>query len=334
MNISIALIILSSISITICLFMVTYFLFIRNENKLQDLSLGFLLLAITLRISKSIFYYIFPDLSATGVAFGFLGFASMGPLLLFYFRFSSINSSHFKRTDVLHFLFPTVGFFIISLLDIQRNNLYLTAKLSLGIYLVVIGYRYLYNKDLVDGKTKWHTVLFFTNVCLLAVFSAQFFAGTIESYTIGTGVASLIFYVLFFYILKTPRLIRRSNTSKIPEELRTKIIETIEDNKIYKQPSITLAQFSEVLDTPSYIVSKATSLIYNKTFPEVINSYRIKEITQKLKEPNHVNDKIEDLAYDVGFNTSSAFYSAFKKETSMTPRAYQKLAATEIIQSN
>jgi AraC-like DNA-binding protein len=99
----------------------------------------------------------------------------------------------------------------------------------------------------------------------------------------------------------------------------------MEDDKIYFQSGITLAQFAAAIDTPNYIVSKAIKKIYNKSFPEVINSFRIKTIRDKLSQPEFINEKIEDLAFDVGFNTSSAFYNAFKKEVSMTPREYQML---------
>lgn len=49
----------------------------------------------------------------------------------------------------------------------------------------------------------------------------------------------------------------------------------------------------------------------------------------KLSQPEFMNEKIEDLAYDVGFNTSSAFYNAFKKEVAMTPREYQTSIMTK-----
>ena len=90
------------------------------------------------------------------------------------------------------------------------------------------------------------------------------------------------------------------------------------------QPAISLSQFSEAINAPTYLVSRAIKSIYKKKFPEVINSFRIKDVKEKLTHVDYANERIEDLAYDVGFNTSSAFYIAFKKETSMTPRAFQK----------
>ena len=61
---------------------------------------------------------------------------------------------------------------------------------------------------------------------------------------------------------------------------------------------------------------------YGRTFPEVVNELRVKEVKAKLAVG--VDVKIEGLAYDAGFNTPSAFYAAFKKETDQSPREYQQ----------
>ena len=312
--------------------MVTYFLVIKQEHKLIELSLGLLFLAIALRILKSVFYYVFDSVSAIGVAFGFLGFASIGPLLYFYFKISKNRSHKLKLKDLAHFIFAVFGFAFIAIFDIYNSDFYLATKFQLAGYLVFIGYNYIFIND-EEKLSKWHNSLYAAMLCLLAVLTFQFYVGNMTSYTIGTAMASLIIYVLFFIALKTPSVIKKGTPNNLPKELLDKIKNAIETDRIYIQPSITLTQFSEAIDTPAYLVSKATKILYKKSFPEVINSFRIKDITQKLAEPNHSNDKIEDLAYDVGFNTSSAFYNAFKKETAMTPRAYQKMIQHKILHS-
>lgn len=328
MTYAIALIIFSSIAMVTCMFLVTYFIFIKKEHKLIDLSLGLLFFAIALRISKSIFYYVLLEISTEGVGLGFLGFASIGPLLYFYFKLSKNRTYQLQAKDSLHFLYALTGFIIITFFDTYHNNFYLGAKIQLSFYLIYIGRYYVFVKN--DKKaSSWHNILFYAMIVLLCVLTYQFFAATLEGYTYGTALASLIVYVLFFIALKSPSIIKKTSTADLPQELLDKISNALEVDKIYAQPSITLAQFSEAIETPAYLVSKATKILYKKSFPEAINSFRIKEITQKLAEPNHGNDKIEDLAYDVGFNTSSAFYSAFKKETSMTPRAYQKMTQAQ-----
>ena len=61
------------------------------------------------------------------------------------------------------------------------------------------------------------------------------------------------------------------------------------------------------------------------SFREFVNTYRIAEVKEKLCEKSADFSKVEALAYDVGFNSPSAFYAAFKKETSLSPQEYRKL---------
>lgn len=327
MSISIALIIFSSISVTSCGFLASYFLFIKKEHKLKDLTLGFLFIAIALRIAKSIFYYTLPEISTLGIALGFFGFACIGPLALTYFSISRSNNINLKPLTYLHLVFPIIGFTIIILNRSLGYNLYLLANISLASYLGYIGVKFIFKSDL---SSKWHNALFYALLALSAILIYQLLGQTMVNYAIGIGLSSLVIYFLFFYALQSPTVIKKA-TKTLPKDLLQKIKTAIEEDKIYMQPAITLTQFSEAIETPTYLVSKATKSIYSKSFPEVINSFRIKTITKKLSQPDNANEKIENLAYDVGFNTSSAFYNAFKKETSMSPRAYQKMIQEKLL---
>ena len=329
MNISLVLAIFSSIAVTSCAFLASYFLFVKNEHRLKDSALGFLFVAIALRIVKSIFYYVLPEIATIGIALGFFGFACIGPLALTYFSFSQNNSNKLNSLIYLHLIFPIVGFVIIMSNRNLGYDMYLLANISLASYLGYIGAKFIYKSNL---SSKWRKVLFYALVALSAILIYQLVGQTINSYAIGIALSSLVLYFLFFYALQSPTVIKKPNKA-LPQQLLQKIRSAIEEDNIYLQPAITLAQFSEAIETPTYLVSKATKSIYNKSFPEVINSFRIKTITKKLSEPDYANEKIEDLAYDVGFNTSSAFYNAFKKETSMSPRAYQKMVQNNIIKS-
>lgn len=323
MNTSLILIIFSSVAVTSCVFLASYFLFIKKEEKVKNITLGLLFIAIAFRIAKSVFYYALPEISSLGVGLGFFGFACIGPLALTYFSLEKSNKSSLKPIQLLHLLIPIVGFIIININRTYAYDLYLLANISLVTYLGIIGYHFVSkSKDL----PKWHKALFYALITLSAILIFQLFGETMRNYAIGIVLSSIVLYFLFFYALQSPVVVKRPNAKTLPKALLDKIKRAIEEDKIYMQPAITLAQFAEAIDTPTYLVSKATKVIYNKSFPEVINSFRIHTIKQKLSQPEFANEKIEDLAYDVGFNTASTFYNAFKKETSMSPRAYQAKA--------
>ncbi|MCT4630111.1 AraC family transcriptional regulator [Winogradskyella sp.] len=320
---SLALIIFSSVAVTSCGFLASYFLFIKKEHRLKDLTLGFLFIAIAFRIAKSIFYYSLPEISPLGIGLGFFGFACIGPLALTYFKINQADFTKLKPINLLHLIVPIIGFAIIIINSNHAYDLYLLANISLAAYLGLIANQFVF-KPKTAGLSKWHKVLFYSLVAISAILIYQLLGATMTNYAIGIALASLVMYFLFFYALQSPEIIKKSNPKTLPKPLLKKIKTTIEDDKIYMQPAITLAQLSEAIDTPTYLVSKATKTIYNKSFPEVINSFRINAIKQKLSQPEFANEKIENLAYDVGFNTASTFYNAFKKETNMSPREYQK----------
>jgi AraC-like DNA-binding protein len=322
MNTSIALIVFSSIAVTSCVFLASYFLFIRKESKLQDLTLGLLFIAIALRIIKSIFYYILPEISPIGTALGFLGFAIMGPLAFTYFSLNKNNGKALKPILLLHVLFPVVGFFIIIINSNFAYDMYLLANISFATYLVISAVKFI-SKPKENNLTQWHKALFYALISLSVILIYQLFGETISAYATGIALSSIVIYFLFFYALQSPSVVKKPSSKVIPEKMIRKIIKAMEDDKIYYQPGITLSQFAEAIDAPNYLVSRATKKIYNKNFPEVINSFRIKAVRDRLSQPEYLDEKIENLAYDVGFNTSSAFYNAFKKEVSMTPREYQ-----------
>ena len=320
MNISIILIVFSSIAVTSCVFLASYFFFVKTKNKLKDYTLGFLFIAITFRIAKSIFYYALPEISALGVALGFFGFALIGPLALNYYAINRYDLKQLSSIQLLHLIFPIIGFIIIISNKDLAYNFYLLTNIGLFAYLGFIAKKFIFNSNKL---TNWYKALFYSLFTLAIIFIYQLLGKTINSYAIGIGLATIVVYFLFFFALKYPVVQKKKSKKVLSKVLLEKIKFAIEKDKIYIQPAITLAQFSEAIDSPTYLVSKATKSIYNKSFPEVINSFRIKEITQKLKQPEFINEKIEHLAYDVGFNTSSTFYNAFKKETSMSPREYQ-----------
>ena len=61
-------------------------------------------------------------------------------------------------------------------------------------------------------------------------------------------------------------------------------------------------------------------------FHDYINSFRIEEAKKKLLEPNP--DTIYTISLDVGFNSKTAFYTAFKKLTKQTPTQFKKSVNT------
>jgi AraC-like DNA-binding protein len=111
----------------------------------------------------------------------------------------------------------------------------------------------------------------------------------------------------------------------LPENL-IQYVESIEthmkNNKPFTNPKISLNELAGQLKMPSHLLSKIINDHFHQNFFDYINSYRVEEFKQMVKEPKNQNLTFLGLAYEVGFNSKTAFNRAFKKITNQTPREY------------
>jgi len=97
-----------------------------------------------------------------------------------------------------------------------------------------------------------------------------------------------------------------------------------EKEKPYLASDISLQSISEAIGACSHHVSMTINIKYGMNFFNLINSYRIKEAQILLAKKNEMGATIEQIGYDVGFQTKSTFYNAFKTHAGTTPTNYVK----------
>jgi AraC-like DNA-binding protein len=107
------------------------------------------------------------------------------------------------------------------------------------------------------------------------------------------------------------------------EQYREKLIALMGGEKIFLNPSMTLSDIAQKLDIAPCYISQVINESFQQNFRDFINKYRIEESKRLLTQPNqHLN--ILGIALDAGFNSKSAFNSAFKKHTGITPKEFKK----------
>lgn len=97
----------------------------------------------------------------------------------------------------------------------------------------------------------------------------------------------------------------------------------MEEQEPFVEPDITLQDLSSQINIPSRDLSVLINLHIGQHFFDFMNSYRIKKAMQILK--THTKDEytIQQVMYDVGFNSKSSFNAAFKKHAGLTPTEYR-----------
>ncbi len=91
----------------------------------------------------------------------------------------------------------------------------------------------------------------------------------------------------------------------------------LKNSKTYRDPKLTLSTLSNELKLPAYIVSQAINQNAGR-FNDYINQFRIEAFIGHYRHQQNV----EALAHQVGFNSRSAFYRAFRASTGKTPSQY------------
>lgn len=107
-------------------------------------------------------------------------------------------------------------------------------------------------------------------------------------------------------------------------DIVAKTIELMEKEKLYLQTELTLQDLSDKLGIPSYQVSQAINDGLQKTFYDLINSYRVEEAKRLLVDPKSQNNKILAVGFDAGFNSKTTFNTVFKKFTGLTPTDFKE----------
>jgi len=105
---------------------------------------------------------------------------------------------------------------------------------------------------------------------------------------------------------------------------QSKLLDFMEQEKPYLDPELSINQFSEQINIPSYYVSQIINEKLNCTFLDFVNQYRINEAKKKLMDASKNHFTVMAIAHDSGFNSKTAFYSAFKKNVGGTPNQFRK----------
>jgi len=117
------------------------------------------------------------------------------------------------------------------------------------------------------------------------------------------------------------------------EEIRERIIRFMDVEKPYLKIDFTLTEMAKELKVLPSQLSMIINSKLNCSFPEYVNSLRVRTAIELLDKANKQNLTIEAIAYESGFNNRTSFYKAFKKQTGKLPSEYLKkgVEAKEVV---
>lgn len=111
--------------------------------------------------------------------------------------------------------------------------------------------------------------------------------------------------------------------------LRLQVEEYMAKNKPYTNPKLSLSELAGKLKISQHTLSRVINDGFEKNFFDFINSYRIDDFKKRVDNPKFKNYTLLSIAYEVGFNSKTAFNRSFKKITGQTPRDYYNACRPE-----
>lgn len=321
------------------LILATY-LFLNNRGKsVERLFLSILLCLISIRIGKSTLLFFNPHLAKTYLQIGISACLLIGPVLLCYINSAASSPKQIPRS----WLAALVGILILIL---SAGILYPYAEFPDGWRNVVIPYIvyliwtlstilsvYIYCKNLAALKqNRLLTIVVFGNCLILASYLVSYADVLPGSYISGSIMYSLLFYISIFLLLERRKAqnVERYTNRKIPSGHAEKILAELEMlivlDQLYLNPDLRLGDLAERLYITSHQLSQVLNDNFGTSFSDYINNYRVDAAAKLLVRSPHL--RIEAIGYDVGFNSKSAFFAAFKKFKQVTPMKFRAASCT------
>jgi AraC-like DNA-binding protein len=108
------------------------------------------------------------------------------------------------------------------------------------------------------------------------------------------------------------------------ERLMKQVDTYINTSECFASPELTIIDVADKLKVHPRRISTAINTIVDQNFNSYINWHRIQKAIRLLKSESLGNFSVEGIGTEVGFNSKSAFYSAFKKVTGTTPYQFRE----------
>lgn len=105
----------------------------------------------------------------------------------------------------------------------------------------------------------------------------------------------------------------------------TKIVNVMEQEKLYRIESYTISDLSKHVHLQDYKVRKIIKKgLGYRNFNDFLNHYRITEAAEKLSSPNYIGTPILTIAMECGYKAISSFNKAFKETYKVTPTEFRR----------
>ena len=107
------------------------------------------------------------------------------------------------------------------------------------------------------------------------------------------------------------------------QRIANKISQLMTEQELFLEPDLTMPKLAASLTVSPNYLSQTLNVLFKESFFDFINRQRIDYAKIQLSDKSRLNTSVLDIAMESAFNSKSAFYSAFKKHSGMTPLQFR-----------
>jgi AraC-like DNA-binding protein len=326
-----------------------YLLFFKKPKSPASYFLGLLVLALSIRVTKAIFNYFYPDLPRIYLQIGLSGCFLIGPSLYYFTRAALENIQKTPAGWKYSYCAWIAAIVILGVIIPYQThpwdwNHYIVHIIYTQwvVYFILTGWMLrkkiasLFDRtERLSPGEKPVLSIFFGNTVILAAYLIVFFWSFSSVYIAGALFFSLLLYLniplfvsrkkadtAFLGVLETERYANKKIDNEQAITLTDKLRKFIIDQESYKNPDLKLNDLAKAINISGHQLSQLLNDNLGQSFAVYINEYRIIRACELITNDKGI--KLEEIGYEVGFNSKSTFYTAFKKHRGTTPTLYKE----------
>lgn len=322
------------------IFLAVYF-FSRRPRCLADCMLGALLLAVGVRTAKSAFLFFNPTIALEFRQVGLSACLLIGPLSYLYVRYFLAGLAQLPSGQQWRWHLG-LSFLLIGIGVAFPYSAYRPAWdfSSHAIHAFWLCYLLAAGKLLWQTRRDWYKAgerMSTSTLLLLSVFGgscvmlAAYASTPFTSYIVGALSFTFSLHVgaLVFLLRKETSTSSdakpKYRNSRLTDDDALAVLASLEQlmtvQKSYFNPNLSLAQLAKRAGYTQALVSQVLNDKLSRGFNTYVNEYRIAEAKQVLTDEPQLN--LDIVAERCGFNSSSTFFSVFKKIVGQTPANFR-----------
>lgn len=323
-----------------------YFLFFAAKKNLSNYFLGALLIALSIRIGKSVAYFFDHALSRTVLQFGLTACLFIGPLLYFFVKTEirqvrkmpvswSVQLGAWMAIILLTGLFFPYASFPRLWLYYIIPAIYLQWGIYIGLTgtLVASLFKKIRGPEKLKPFEKWILV-----ICTAIFLIYIAYVWSIANITKGSYIMGPLCFTMATYFVICILLYRKKANDlssfagqkygdrRLDEEEAKQIIARLQNimrgKELFRNPNLKVGDLAREINVPIHQLSRILNDSLQKNFTAFVNEYRVEAACKMLS--HQTNYTIEAVGNEVGFNSKSTFFAAFKKLKGLTPNAYMR----------